>query len=126
MARCRLHHLLAVCALGAAVGGCAHTKDPRFEQRTAERKANIQRVVDRFAAREAEGPERLAHIARLTEEAAERHQTNLERTLEVVRQKDRRDRERWPKSWARARAKIAEELAGDPENIDATIPRMFY
>ena len=114
----------AAALLGA---GCSQRAvDPRFEQRTAERSENIHAVVDRFTAREAEGPERIAAVGRLIDEGRDRHETNLRRTWAYLQNEQRKDEERWPRTWAATRAKLAEELAGDSASINDVIPRMFY
>lgn len=118
--------VLAVTAWMAA-GGCSEVQtDPRFQQRNAKRQERIAVIFARAKSREAECPERLAHVAQLAEESRVRHERNLDRTLETLKRKWQRDVELWPQRRAQTRAKVAKELSGDPESIDATIPRMFY
>jgi hypothetical protein len=118
---------LAAVGVLAVISGCSgQIADEQWVQRNAERQGRIDAVIMRTRAREAESGERIAAVFDQVKANRKRNERNLDRTLGVIDREVRQERAEWPGVWSAARARFADEMAGDPENIKATIPRMFY
>jgi len=119
--------LLAIGGLVLTTAGCSSAApDPRFVSRTAVRTSRINRLLDGFHAREAEGGARIAHVVDLIEVARDTHARNLERSCKYLQREAAQERAAWPGRRERTRQVIARELAGDLQAADAAIPQMFY
>jgi len=116
----------AVVVSGASLGCSGQQPDPRWQQSNAVRSARIERILQSSREREAESGERIAAVRDLAEAGSVRSEKNLQRTLATIDKSVRGRQERWPQVWALTRERFAQEMAGDPQNIDDTIPRMFY
>ena len=111
-----------VLAVGAG-GGC---HDPAATEATAVRQERIQRHLDRFAEREADGWRRVRESVDLAQKLERRH-------AELLRQDSRRwakwwrhDLDRWENGQPDYQRRIEAEFEGDQAAIEAAFRKMFY
>jgi hypothetical protein len=112
-----------VLAVGAA--GCGDP-DPRFVQASQVRKARIAGHVERFGKREAERPRRLAAMRERIARSVAEDSEQLRTTWSYIKESHEDDVRLWPGRRERTRQVIRRELRGDVEQIDRTIPNLFY
>jgi hypothetical protein len=116
---------MLVAAGGFLLAGCGKP-DQRFVQASAVREARIHRILHDVEDREAEGPARLEKTKDYIEKSAQNDPVQLANTMAVIKKAHQRDVDMWPERLSRTRAYVEDQLDGDVESIDRTIPKMFY
>ncbi len=111
-----------VIALSAGVG----CNEARWREANTERQARIKKMATAYAAREAEGPERVRATIEMDRELATQRKACLQRTLDMVRQDWDRDITRWGDEAPHRAAALREIWDGHPETIPDTWARMVY
>ena len=106
-------------ALTAILAGC---ENPVLEQRWDRREDNLDRAIGIFSRCEAERDARLARTLNILARQHERDLANTRANPDRVQRWVQGDFEQWQRRQPLYRRRIAEQLRGNPANIERTLP----
>ena len=106
--------------------GQAGCHDPQAPAARAHRLRQLKRTMNVFAQREADAPRRLQWTVQLAKHVERRHRANHLANRDRLANWARRDRRRWSDYQPLYRRRIAQQLAGDRDNIERSFRAMVY
>ena len=114
---------LAIVAGFALAGGCS---DPRYQRAAARRAARIDQHLTAFDARERDAGRRLAEIDGRIHQAVADHELKFIKSAQFLHRAQQKAIDCWPSRCERAKTSLQEQLEGNTQRIDKSIPLLFY